>query len=480
MKNSLLKRILINNTKIVATIGPATRNKKMLLHLIQEGVDVFRLNLSHGSYRDHSQTIRYIREINEKLDCITPVFIDLQGPKIRVDEIKNGKIQLKRNQILKIIPKKIMGDHEKISISNKNLYNHVKSGEKILMDDGKFELRVLKIEKKEIITKVIHSGELSSRKGVNLPRSQLKIPALTEKDKADIQWGLKQNINIFALSFVRTKDDILNLKKYIKSLTNKKITIIAKIEKPQAVKNISAIIEQVDGIMVARGDLGVEVSPAKVPLIQKKLIHIANQNKKFVITATQMLESMITNSIPTRAETTDIFNAVLDGTDAVMLSGETAIGKFPINTVQIMNQVLKNAEAYLKKCQNTIIKNKNETNSEIIAKSINQITRTINPKYIIAFTNSGMTAQLISSKRPTSSIITFSPHKQIINKLIFYYGVFPFVLKQIKYTGQLLPIVRSFLLNKGLVKKDDQIIISLGVPLIEQPQTNSIIIYTIN
>ena len=479
MKSYILKRILKNNTKIIATLGPASWSKKAIYGLIKEGVDIFRLNFSHGTHKTYIDYIKNIREINKKYDINMPILQDLQGPKIRVDNIEDDSILLKKNQILKIIPKKITGNQEQISISFKNLYKFVRPKEKILLDDGKIELKVMNIKNMIISVKVMNSGILKSRKGVNLPQTTLPAPSLTQKDKKDIKFALKHKINIFALSFVRKVEDIITLKKYLKRFTNDSITIIAKIEKPEAVKNIKSIITEVDGIMVARGDLGVEMSPEKIPLIQKKLISTANRYNKFVITATQMLESMIDNPIPTRAETTDIYNSVIDRTDAVMLSGETTIGKFPIKAVRIMSKILKNAESHLEHEKILLRKIKTPDNRSLIAGSMYYISKSLRSKYMISFTNSGRSAQILSKIKPDSKILTFTPDRQILNRSLFYYGVFPFNIKRSNMTEQMLEQAKQFILKHKLLKKGDKVITSLGIPLKDNTGTNTLIIYDI-
>ncbi len=479
MKSYILKRILQNNTKIIATLGPASCSKKAIYGLIKEGVDIFRLNFSHGTYNSYIDYIKNIREINKKYGINIPILQDLQGPKIRVDNLEDDSILLKKNQILKILPKKITGNQEQISISYKNLYKFVRLKEKILLDDGKIELKVMNIKNRIISVKVMNSGILKPRKGVNFPNTALPAPCLTQKDKKDIKFALKHKINIFALSFVRKAEDIITLKKYLKRFTNDSVTIIAKIEKPEAVKNIKSIIKEVDGIMVARGDLGVEMSPEKIPLIQKKLINIANQYNKFVITATQMLESMIDNPIPTRAETTDIYNAVIDRTDAVMLSGETTIGKFPIRAVRIMSKILKNAESNLEHEKILLKKNRTSDNRSLIAGSMYYISKSLRSKYIISFTNSGRSAQILSKIKPDSKILTFTPAKRILNRSLFYYGVFPFSIKRFNSTELMLEQAKQFILKHKLLKKGDKVIASLGIPLKDNPGTNTLIIYDI-
>ncbi len=479
MKRLLLKRIPLNNTKIVATIGPASHTKEIINKLVLNGVDIFRLNFSHGNHNSHLQSINIIKALNKRYDLTLPIFIDLQGPKIRVDNLENDKIELNKNSILEISPDSILGNNKIISISYKQLYKYVNTGDKLLLDDGKITLSVIKIKNKIIYTKVIISGILRSKKGINLPNTNINIPSLTEKDKKDIKFGISQNIETFALSFVRESKDIIRLKKYIKKLTSKPITIIAKIEKPQAVKNIKLILKEVDGIMVARGDLGVEVSPEKVPCIQKQIINLTKKKHKFVITATQMLESMIENTIPTRAEATDVFNAVLDGTDAVMLSGETAAGKFPVKTVHMMYKILKNAEIF--NGQKKIATSDAITcnSRELISQSIYNISIKIKPKYIITFSNSGKTVQILSSTRSNPKIIAFTPKRQLLKKLSFYYGVFPFQQKMILQSGILVTTIRKLLLRHNLVKEGDNVLLTFGIPLKEQPETNSLIICSI-
>jgi len=332
--------ITYNKTKIVATVGPASNTKEMLRNLIAGGVDVFRLNFSHGTHDSHRPVIQAIKELREETGTYVSILQDLQGPKIRVEEVENNGVEIIEGEILTITTEKVLGTSKRVSTSYQALPNDVSVGDMILIDDGKLELKVTSTNGKEVEAVVVYGGILKSRKGINLPNTNVSAPSLTEKDYADLMFGLEQDVDWVALSFVRTQEDILQLRRIIDE-SGKKVSIVAKIEKPQAITNIDGIIEATDAIMVARGDLGVEILMEDVPVIQKMLVRKCNEAAKPVIVATQMLESMIENPRPTRAETNDVANAVMDGADAVMLSAESASGKYPMLAVQSMARIIK-------------------------------------------------------------------------------------------------------------------------------------------
>ncbi len=468
-----------NKTKIVITLGPAVDNDETLLKTVKAGADIFRLNFSHGTYDDHKKRIEKIRKIEKKYNILLPVIIDLQGPKIRVGDLEKD-IEVKKNDIFIINPALKIGKDNQFSISYKDLYKHIKKGDKLLIDDGLLKFKVLEVKDKLIKIKSLNCGVIKPHKGVNLPNTQLPIPALTEKDKEDLKFGIKIGVNAVALSFVRSAKDIKILKDFLKKEKAENLPVIAKIEKPEAVKNIKEIIELVEGIMVARGDLGVETSPKEVPEIQKKLIRLANKNKKFVITATQMLESMIHNRIPTRAETTDVFNAVLDGSDAVMLSGETAVGNFPVEAVRTMNEIISRAEQYYSEIRFDSNFKFADADRRAIASATSYLSGFLKPKYIACFTASGKTAIFLSKNKPHVKIIVFVMDKEVAYYLRFFYSVYSYVVREYKYTDEMINKVNSFLKEKKLVKKGDMVLLTYGSPVGRDTETNSLKIHFIS
>lgn len=479
MKPALLKRILSNNTKIIATLGPATLSRNMVRSLFLAGADVFRLNFSHGDRAFHMKAIQLIRELNAHYRSDVPLLMDIQGPKIRTGEMKEGALALKKGQVLKILPYEVKGSEDGISISYRNLYQCVRSGQRILLDDGLIRLAVLEVKRKTIFARAQNSAMLRSRKGVNLPGTRLDIPALTAKDRSDLLFGVKNGIDVIALSFVRSEEDIHQLRKYLRTLTPRPLTVIAKIEKPEALKRISRILDCSDGLMVARGDLGVEVSQEEVPLLQKQLIRAARENNRFVITATQMLESMKENPVPTRAEATDVFNAVLDGTDAGMLSAETSVGRYPVEAVRTMKRILNRAESHLKNIPYPVFRDLTKGPAELISRSAAELAQKTRSRTIMAFTNSGRTARMLSRLRPPARILAFTTHTSRVHQLHFYFGIFPFFIRRFATLKAMLKEGRSFLTNKGLAKKGDSVLVTLGIPAEQEPSTNALLIYRI-
>ncbi|MCD4711196.1 MAG: pyruvate kinase, partial [Bacteroidales bacterium] len=414
-----------SHTKIIATIGPITRNKEILERMIHEGVDVFRINCSHDTHDEHLKTIRFIQELNEELGSNVAILGDLQGPKLRVGEMENSAVQLEDGQVFSFVTTPCTGTSEKAYLSYNRLPADVTVGEMILVDDGKLMFEVTGSNGTDTVTtRVIAGGPLSSKKGVNLPNTKISQPSLTEKDLKDAQFILDNQVDWIALSFVRRAKDITDLRKLVDRHPNNAL-IVAKIEKPEALEEIDEIIEASDAIMVARGDLGVEVDFHKVPLIQKSIIKKCHERSKPVIVATQMMESMITNPTPTRAEANDVANAVLDGTDSVMLSGETSVGKYPLQTIINMQMIIDSTETeeyiYYKEHQ-SVPEAKNFLADSICYNAV-QLAEQVNAAAIITLTHSGFTAIRISSHRPKAPIFTFTMNMDLINDLSLVWGV---------------------------------------------------------
>ncbi len=417
----------IKRTKIVATVGPASSTYDKLLQLVKAGVNVFRLNFSHGSHEDKAQIIDYIREINLKEPYNIAILGDLQGPKLRVGEIEGGKIELKEGQEIIFTTEKVVGTPEKVYVSYQRLASDVKPGERIFLDDGKMEVKVKQIlNEKEVLITVTLGGTLLPKKGVNLPDSALTMPSLTEKDIADLDFILEKNLDWVALSFVRHANDVIELKKRVKA-QNSKTKVISKIEMPEALKNIRDIILQSDGIMIARGDLGVEVPIQKVPLIQKEIIKKCMHRAKPVIVATQMMESMMERTKPNRSEVTDVANAVLEGADAVMLSGETAMGDYPVLVVETMCKIIleveRNAYDYDRDDILTPQPHSPSLLSDALCYSACKLAHDVNADALVGMTQSGYTAFMLSSYRPKVPLFIFSKERTLINQLSLSWGV---------------------------------------------------------
>lgn len=462
-------------TKIVATIGPATSSKTMLKKIIKAGVNVCRVNFSHGTYEDHEKVITTIRELNDELGKHTAILADLQGPKIRVGKMENNGVMLKNGSKFILTTTKCEGTAEKAYISYTTFPKDVKPKEKILLDDGKLVLEVVSTnQKNEVVTKVLHGGKLSSNKGVNLPNTKVSLPSLTKKDLEDLNFALKMNISWIGLSFVRSARDIIELKHIItKAKSNAKI--VAKIEKPEAVADIDDIIKETDAIMVARGDLGVEIPFQKVPLTQKMIVKKCMQAAKPVIIATQMMESMIDNITPTRAEVNDVANAVLDGADAVMLSGETSVGKHPEEVIKAMVRIIENVETseslyHYEYPPDETIQERFITDS-ICFNSCRLAHRT-NAAAIITMTFSGYTGFKIASFRPKAGIYVFTGNKDILNMLSLVWGVKVFYYDKFVSTDHTIADIKYILKKEKRIKKKDLIINLASMPITEKGQTN--------
>ncbi len=464
----------MKRTKIVATLGPASSDKETLRQMFMEGLNVCRLNFSHGEYDNYVEVIKVIRELNDETGLNVAILADLQGPKIRVYEMEDNGVLLENGKMITITTEKIVGTAEKIAINYEQLPADVMPGERILLDDGKLALEIVSTDGiKNIEAIVIHGGILSSRKGVNLPNTKISLPSLTKKDRADLEFALEQNVDWIGLSFVRSARDIIELKHLI-SFAQGKAKVIAKIEKPEAVADIDAIIKESDALMVARGDLGVEVPYQNVPLIQKMLINKCFQYAKPIIVATQMLESMITNISPTRAEVNDVANAVLDGADAVMLSGETSVGKFPVEVIKTMANIVKEMETFEGIYNKDVVPEKNQDRfiSDSICFNACRLAQRVEADAIVAMSFSGYTAYQIGSQRPKAPIYIFTSNKQILTQLNLIWGVKGFFYDTRVSTDHTIADIKYLLKKDGLVKEGDLIINIASIPLEENGRSN--------
>ena len=463
-------------TKIVATLGPACSTKEVLKNMVDAGVNVFRINFSHADYTDVSARIDMIRELNEEFGYTTSILADLQGPKLRVGVMKEDVVVSKGDKITFTTAEDILGTAERVYMNYKEFPKDVNAGERILLDDGKLIFEVTKTDKKtEVEAVVVQGGPLKSKKGVNLPNTKVSLPALTEKDIRDAKFAIENDVDWIALSFVRTPKDLEDLQDLIAEHSDHKIPIVAKIEKPEAVENIDKIVAFCDGLMVARGDLGVEVPAEEVPLIQKKLIHRAKTARIPVIVATQMMETMITSLTPTRAEVNDVANSVMDGADAVMLSGETSVGNYPVEVIQTMTRIIESVE------DSPLIKvplsQPQVKNQRYITKSIcyhaSQMADTINAKAITTLTNSGYTAFQISAWRPKSHIFVFTSNKRILTQLNLLWGVRAFFYDKLVSTDDTVDDINVICKEKKYVKKGDMVVNLAAMPIVAKGMVNT-------
>lgn len=464
-------------TKIVATIGPATENLKSMTALAKAGMDVVRLNFSHGDHEEHLKRIELARKVSEKLGKIIAVLQDLSGPKIRIGEFYKEHILLKKGSMFTLTTKKLVGDETRVFVNYKNLPREVKRGTIILLDDGKKKLEVKSTDRDSIRCKVLIGGETKGRRGVNVPGAYLRISAITEKDKKDIMFGARHGVDFVALSFVRKADDVDALRTLL-AKHKSDAHIIAKIETAEAIENIDSIINVADGIMVARGDLAIEVPAHDVPLLQKMIIHKCNIAGKPVITATQMLESMIKSPVPTRAEVSDVANSILDGTDAVMLSEETTLGDYPVHAVTVMSQVAHRTE--------TITHKKHLEEGlgikgivDAVSYSVVHVADEVGAKAIIALTESGFTPRMISRFKPSQPIVVMTPNRRTLAKVALSFGVLPVAIKGFRYVGEVTHLAAEFAKKRGIAKKGDKVIIAAGVPFGRPGATNMLLVHVI-
>jgi len=464
----------IAKTKILATLGPATKDVESIRNLINIGVDGVRLNLSHGNHDFFEEIFNSVHTACLEEESPLAVLVDVQGPKIRIGELEEPSINLVTGKLIEITIEDIKGNDKIISASYKQLVKDAKIGDQILINDGLIRLIVKQKKTKSLVCDIVNGGVLTPKKGMNLPGMNLSTPSMTEKDFKDLEFVLKHRIDYIALSFVRSANDVVELKKWLAE-KGKNIPVIAKIEKKEAVDNLFEIILASDGIMVARGDLGVELPPQDVPVLQKSIIRQCNALGKLVITATQMLESMINSPIPTRAEASDVANAVWDGTDVVMLSAETSIGKFPFRTVQIMNDIVKNAEQHHEdRINNYFIKpdSLQENLFDSVGKAIVEISKQINAQAIVVFTFEGRTARIISKYKPDSKIIAISNSFETMNNLCLRWGVTSVYRETIDKEHIAIDDAKELILNAGLAKKGDLIIFTAGAPYSEKSRAN--------
>ncbi|MFM6976522.1 MAG: pyruvate kinase [Sphingobacteriaceae bacterium] len=465
-----------NRTKIVATLGPASSSKEVLLSMIKAGVDVCRLNFSHGSQEVHQKTIDTIREINKKYKTNVGILADLQGPKIRIGLVKDGGINLINGNKIIITTKEQIGDEERVYLTYETFPKDVRQGEIILLDDGKLQLRVLESNQKDEVTcEVVHGGILTSRKGVNLPNTKVSLPSLTEEDLSNLELALKNDIEWIGLSFVRSAEDIVELKRII-SASEKSARVIAKIEKPEAIENIDDIIAVTDGVMVARGDLGVEMPMEQVPMLQKMIARKCREAGKPVIVATQMLESMITTPRPTRAEVNDVANSVLDGADAVMLSGETSVGEFPVIVIETMQKIIGNVEETDYPFNTPKVLDASAPNymADAICGSAVYLAEKTNAVGIVSMTYSGYTAFEISSHRPKANTFIFTSNQNLLNALSLVWGVKAFFYNKFESTDKTISEVNAILKAEKFVQPGDAVINTAAIPIEKKGKTNMI------
>jgi pyruvate kinase len=466
-----------HRTKIVATIGPASDSPEKIKQMMLTGMSVARLNFSHGSYDDHAQRIKLLRSISVELDMPLTLLQDLQGPKIRVGDLPKEGIELAPDTTLTLVPlEEFNGQPNTVAIDYPYVAEEAEPATQVLLDDGLLELEVKEIQGNAVICRVVTGGILKSHKGVNFPTLNLRLPSMTEKDKQDLEFGVEQGVDIISLSFVRRAEDVQELKALLKE-KGADIPVLAKLEKPQAIANLEAIVNECDAIMVARGDLGVEMSPEKVPLIQKRIIRMCNQKGIPVITATQMLDSMIRNPRPTRAEVSDVANAIMDGTDAVMLSGESAVGDYPVESVQMLARIATDVEPETQYV--------NYPPSEIddphaISEAINAIDQVIDLSYIVTFTETGHSAKLAAAERPSVPVVAVTENYQVYHRLNLAWGVKPLLVEHLADTiDGMFQQIDHCLMDRKLAVRGDKVLIVGGIPMHQSRSTNFLKIHTL-
>ena len=467
----------MRRAKIVATLGPASSSYDQLRAIIEAGVDVARMNLSHGSYDVHEQIYRDVRKAASDLDKPVGVFVDLQGPKIRLTKFKDGPVKLEKGATFKITTDEIEGDVNICGTTFKGLPGDVKVGDFLLIDDGKVRLRAVAVSDTTVTTEVEIPGLVSNNKGINLPGVAVNVPALSEKDEADLRWGLKLGVDMVALSFVRDASDIDRVHEIMRE-EGRKVPVIAKIEKPQAVENLEEIIDAFDAIMVARGDLGVELPLEQVPLVQKRAVELARRWAKPVIVATQMLESMISSSIPTRAETSDVANAVLDGADALMLSGETSVGSFPVETVSTMAKIIQSTE------ENGLSRipdlgTRPHTQGGAVSFAAMEIAELLGSKFVCVFTEGGDSLRRISRLRSAVPVLSFTPNVQTARELSLVWGSKTYIVPKVTHTDSMFEQVDISVIEQGMCKVGDEVVVVAGTPPGVSGSTNTLRVHKV-
>lgn len=473
--------------KIVATIGPASEDEATLEKLFKAGMNVARLNFSHGTHEEHALRIANIRKVAAAMDISVGILLDLQGPKLRVGVLP-APMQLSFDELVRVYSQEDpppQGDEQKIPVTFPELFESVHAGDRLLLDDGRLVLVIVSVKGRVILARVVVGGTLTSNKGINLPGVRLRIPGFTEKDEADLVFGLKQGIEAIAISFVRSVQDVIHVRHALKRLLpiNQPLPlVIAKLERPEALDDLENILEAVDGVMVARGDLGVEMPPERVPIMQKRIIHAANARAKLVITATQMLESMIVNPLPTRAEASDVANAIFDGTDAIMLSGETAAGKYPVESVAMMDRIAREAESHFLDWGQPRERGEDglgETDAAAMARAAHAIARDRDVSGIAVFTMHGSTAWLMSKVRTRVPVIAFTSDESTYRKMSFLWGIAPHMIEFVETLRAMIEHVDDHLLESNTFRPGEQVVIICGFPVGALRNPNMALLHTI-
>ncbi|MEE8390360.1 MAG: pyruvate kinase [Anaerolineae bacterium] len=468
-------------TKIICTIGPASSSPDVIRSLIQAGMSVARINFSHGDHATHAQSIATLRQIAEQEGHLVAVMADLQGPKLRVGEIEGGAVELREGDVVALALRPRPGATDEIPVPHPELLHDLRAGQTVLLDDGNLELVVVRASEGSLTCRVIVGGQLVSHKGINVPGAQLSFSALTPKDREEAVFALEQGVDFFALSFVRRAADVCELRQFLKS-QGADVPIIAKIEKPEALAVFDAILAEADGIMVARGDLGVETPAEEVPFHQKRIIRACNQAGKPVITATQMLQTMIEHPRPTRAEASDVVNAILDGTDAVMLSGETAIGRYPVETVETMATICANAEAHLP--YSRLLHGESGTDdhgtiTEAISRAAVEIASKVKARAIVTATMSGMTARMVARHRPRIPIVAVTPNRATLFRLALVWGVLPVQVTELGSIDDMVDVMVRAARERGVVAWGDPVVLTAGIPFGSGGETNMLQVHVL-
>lgn len=470
----------MKRTKIVCTLGPASETEEVLSKMVEGGMNVARFNFSHGSHEEHKAKMNLVKEVSREKAIPVALLLDTKGPEIRIKQFATGQADLKEGQEFILTTRDIQGNEKEVAVTYGNFPEELKPGDIVLIDDGLIQIRVKKIEGPDVIGRVENGGTLKNNKSINLPNVNINLPAITQKDREDIEFGIRENIDYIAASFVRKAEDVLEIRRVLEENNAQHIHIISKIENREGVNNIDEIIEVSDGIMIARGDLGVEIPPEEVPLVQKIIIKKCNEVGKPVITATQMLDSMIRNPRPTRAEVTDVANAIFDGTDAIMLSGETAAGKYPAEAVQTMGKIavkIEDSLGYKKMLKEFSTREVTVTNA--ISHATCTTAQELGATAIITATSSGYTARMVSKYRPEAPIIAFTPDERIVRKLLLVWGVYPMLIDSFTNTDELFEYSTRKAVEEKLVENGDLVVITAGVPVGIAGTTNLLKVETI-
>ncbi len=466
---------MLRRTKIVCTLGPAVASLDGITGLVEAGMDVARLNFSHGEHEDHAQNYRWVREASDATGHAVGVLADLQGPKIRLGRFKENSTYWADGEIVRITVEDVEGTHDRVSTTYKNLAQDARPGDRLLVDDGKVALECIEVDGNDVVCRVVEGGPVSNNKGVSLPGMNISVPALSEKDIRDLRFALKLGVDFIALSFVRSPSDV-ELVHAVMDEEGRRVPVIAKLEKPEAIESLEAIILAFDAIMVARGDLGVEVPLEDVPLVQKRAIQIARENAKPVIVATQMLDSMITNSRPTRAEASDVANAVLDGADAVMLSGETSVGKYPQTTVKTMARIVTAAE---RDGEVPALTHMPRTKRGVISYAARDIGERLNARALVAFTTSGDTARRVARLHSHLPLLAFTPDQKVRSQLALTWGAETFLTRRVENTDEIMQVIDEQLINMPEYNAGDMLVVVAGTPPGNEGNTNMIHVHMI-